>query len=78
MADRGRSSSLSVDVDAELSILEMGVKFSYRVPSFSVLHVELRQIKLQLTTEESFVRASFSMVLYELILQLKQSARPSH
>ena len=42
---------LSVEVDSQVSILDMGVKFSYRVPSFSVLHVDLRQIKFQLTAE---------------------------
>ena len=43
-----------MDVDTEVSILEMG-KFSYRVPSFSVLHADLRHIKFQLMTEEGSV-----------------------
>ena len=44
-----------VDFDAEVSILDMGVKFTYQVPSFSVLHVDLRQTKLQVTAEDGSV-----------------------
>lgn len=44
-----------MDFDTEISILDIGVKFSYRVPSFSVLHVDLRQIKFQVTAEDGSV-----------------------
>lgn len=48
-----------VDFDTEVSILDMGVKFTYRVPSFSFLHVDLRQTKLQVMAEDG------SVLLYE-------------
>ena len=47
--------TVSVEVDSQVSILDMGVKFSYRLPSFSVLHVDLRQIKFQVTADEGCV-----------------------
>ena len=47
--------TVSVEVDTQVSILDMGVKFSYRLPSFSVLHVDLRQINFQITAEEGCV-----------------------
>ena len=47
MATSDRSSV--VDFDTEISILDIGVKFSYIDPSFSVLHVDLRQIKYLVT-----------------------------
>ena len=50
-----RSERTNSVFDAELSILDVGVKFSYRVPSFSVLHVDLRQIKFQVTAEDGSV-----------------------
>ena len=37
-----------VDGDDEISVIDMGVNFNYQDPSFSVLHVDFRQIKLQL------------------------------
>lgn len=45
----------SIDLDSEISLLDMGVKFSYQVPSFSVLYVDLRQIKFQVTAEDGSV-----------------------
>ena len=50
-----RSEMTNSVFDAELSILDVGVTFSYRVPSFSVLHVDLRQIKFQVTAEDGSV-----------------------
>ena len=52
---RSEMANSVVDFDTELSILDVGVKFSYRVPSFSVLHVDLRQIKFQVTAEDGSV-----------------------
>ena len=42
-------------VDTEVSILELGVKFTYQVPSFSVLYVDLRQAKIQITKDDDSV-----------------------
>ena len=60
--------TVRVDVDTELSVLEMGVKFTYRVPSFSVFCADLRQIKYQLTVDndlvvvcDGFIRADQSL-----------------
>ena len=48
MATGGESNvvTVHVDMDTELSVLEMGIKFTYRVPSVSVFCTDLWQIKL--------------------------------
>ena len=48
-----------MDFDTEISILDIGVKFSYIDPSFAVLHVDLRQIKYLVTA--GFIRADPSL-----------------
>ena len=60
--------NIVVDIDDEISVLDMGVKFNYKVPSFSVLHVDLSQIKLQLCCAsdsviivDGFIRAGLSL-----------------
>ena len=61
-------SSHQITVDTEVSILELFVKFTYQVPSFSVLYVDLRQVKIQVTKDDGsvllfdgFVRADPSL-----------------
>ena len=52
-----------VDLDTLVTVLDMGVKFCYQIPSFSVLYVDLRQVKVQLHREDTstivnaFIRA---------------------
>ena len=62
----------------QVSILEMGVKFSYRLPSFSVIHVDLRHIKFQLAAAEGsvmlfdgFIRANPELEMKNIPLSLK-------
>ena len=45
-----------VDVDTCATILDMGVKFCYRIPSFSVFNVDLRQVEVQLETSVTVVK----------------------
>ena len=40
---------------AEVSILDLAVKFMYQVPSFSVLYVDLRQVEIQVTKDDGLV-----------------------
>jgi hypothetical protein len=44
-----------VDVDTTITILDMGVKFSYQIPTFSVVYVDLRQVKVQLHSDDTSV-----------------------
>ena len=67
-----------VDFETEVSILDMGVKFTYQVPSFSVLHVDLRQTKLQVPAKDSsvllydgFIRADPSLEDREMPYSVK-------
>ena len=46
---------LLLQVGSEIAVLDMGVKFSYQIPSFSVLIVDLRRVKLQLISEDGSV-----------------------
>ena len=66
----GKVLSVVVDVetDTKLSILRMGLKFSYQIPTFSVISVDLRQIAIQLTSQngtvmlfDGFIRADPSL-----------------
>ena len=50
------SKTVGVYVDMEVSVLNVGVKFSYQIPSFSVITVDLRQMKFQLAAEDGSVR----------------------
>lgn len=43
---------LEIAVDTEITILKLGSKFSYRIPSFSVLHVDMRQISYQVLSAD--------------------------
>ena len=37
-----------VEMDTIITVLDMGVKFCYQIPTFSVLYVDLRQVRVQL------------------------------
>ena len=61
-------SNFKVAVDTEVSILDLSVKFTYQVPSFSVLYVDLRQVEIQVTKDDGsvllfdgFIRANPSL-----------------
>ena len=45
-----------VALDTEVSILDMAVKFTYQIHSFSVLCVDLRQVKMQVTEDDGSVQ----------------------
>ena len=42
-----------IDVDTTVTILNMGVKFCYRIPTFSVVYVDLRQVEVQFQNQSS-------------------------
>lgn len=58
---------LVMEIDQLMSVLDMGIKFIYEVPTFSVLHIDLRQIKMQINTSDSvfildgFIRADLEL-----------------
>ena len=59
---------LEIAIDTEITVLKMGRKFSYRIPSFSVLTVDLRQISYQVESSDGaqllfdgFIRADSGM-----------------
>ena len=77
-SQRTQYATVSIEVDSQVSILEMGVKFSYRLPSFSVIHVDLRHIKFQLAAAEGsvmlfdgFIRANPELEMKNIPLSLK-------
>lgn len=60
--------NLDISVGSEISILRMGSKFTYRIPSFPVLTVDIRHIVYQVVTVErnvllfdGFIRADSSL-----------------
>lgn len=50
-----QSSTLPVAVDSKVSIMDVGVKFTYQVPSFSAIRVDLRQVEIQVEIEDGSV-----------------------
>ena len=64
-------SSLQLQVGTEISVLDMGVKFSYQIPSFSVLAVDFRQVKLQISTEDGSVVLSDGFIRADPLLEVK-------
>ena len=62
-----------MDLDTTVTILDIGVKFSYRIPTFSGIYVNLRQVEVQLhhnqtsitTVVDAFIRAD--LVLDEVV-----------
>ena len=54
--------SFHAETNLVISILVVGIKFSYQVPSFPVIVVDLRKIKVQLTAEDrSLIKADQSV-----------------
>ena len=47
--------NLDINVGSEISVLRMGSKFTYRIPSFPVLTVDIRHIVSQVVTIEGNV-----------------------
>ena len=54
-ASAGGYHLLEIGVDTEITILEMGNKLSYRIPSFSVINVDIRQITYQVLSGDGTV-----------------------
>ena len=55
MASLGSALPMAMDIDSQLSVMDVGVKFTYQVPAFSVLHVDLKQVEIQLVREDGLV-----------------------
>ncbi len=51
-----------VQVDTEISILSVGVKFTYVVPNLSVVQANLRPVKIQLTGDDGSVFLSDAFI----------------
>ena len=75
MATGGESDvvTVRVEVDTELSVLEMGIKFTYRVPSFSVFCTDLRQIKYQLTVDNDLMVVCDGFIRADQLLEAKST-----
>lgn len=64
-------SNLDISVDTEISILRMGAKFMYRIRSFSVLTVDIRQITYQVEAVEGTV------LLFDRFIRADSSLEPA-
>ena len=73
--------SLELGMDAEISVLKLGAKLSYKVPCFPVIHVDLRRIPYQVLSSDGgvmiyVIRADSSLDMGKrtpFSLQLKDS-----
>ena len=77
-AEKAREKSLELELGSIISLLSVGVKFSYKVPSFSVLVVDLRKIRLQVVLGDKsvvildgFIRADLSLEEKKTPLSIK-------
>ena len=58
-------SDLKVELDTVVTVLDVGIIFCYRIPTFSVIFVDLRRVKVQIHNEglstpvtvDAFIRA---------------------
>ena len=60
-----------MDTDFVASILDIGIKFSYQVPSFPVVVVDLRKIKVQLMAEDGSLILSDGFIKADQSLEAK-------
>ena len=53
----GSSSSLEASLEADkiLSVLDIGLKFTYKISSFLVVSIDLRTAKLQMVEENGLI-----------------------
>ena len=51
----GGSSGFQVESNTEITILDIAVKFTYQVPSFSVFQPNLRQVEIQVVAGDGSV-----------------------
>jgi len=63
--------SVHIDIDTEVSILEIGIKFSYQVPSFLIVVVDLRKIKVQLMAQNGSLLFSDGFIKADQSLEAK-------
>ena len=59
--------SFHAEIDLVISVLDVGIKFYYQVPSFPVIVVDLGKIKVQLTAEDR------SLILADGFIKADQS-----
>ena len=72
-SDSAEFVTVHVDVDTKVSVLEMGIKFTYRVPSFSVFCADLRQIKYLLTVDNGLVMLLDGFIRADQLLEAKST-----
>ena len=63
--------SFHVKIDLVISVLDVGIKFSYQVPSFPVIIVDLRKIKMQLTAEDGCLILSDGFMKADQSVEMK-------
>ena len=63
--------NLDITVGTEISILSVGSKFTYRIPSFPVLTVDIRHIVYQAVTVEG------NMLLFDGFIRADSSLEPA-
>lgn len=61
---------LELGLDTEISILKLGAKISYQVPSFSVIIVDIRQITYQVLSKDGAVRIFDGFIRADVSLDL--------
>ena len=66
--------TLEISVDTEISILSMVTKFTYTIPSFSVLSVDVRQITFQVLAVDGFVFIFYGFIHVDSPLDLGDRA----
>ena len=54
-----------------VSVLEKGIKFSYQVPNFPVIIVDLLKVKLQLTAEDGSLILTDGFIKADHLLEAK-------
>ena len=63
--------NIDISVGSEISVLRMGSKFTYRIPSFPVLTVDIRHIVYQVVTIEG------NVLLFDGFIRADSSLEPS-
>ena len=63
--------NLDISIDTEISILKMGTKFTYRIPSFSVLTADIRHIRYQVVAIEG------TMLIFDGFIRADSSLEPA-
>jgi len=64
---------VEISLDSVISVLELGVKFSYTIPSFSSMFVDLRPAKFQYECSLSSALSQSSVVVIDGFIKAERS-----